>query len=73
MTTVYYSELMDCTNLKTGRVTYYIKKCGTFSRVTRAAWDARYFGADGLQSLHSVSTKTHRRSYRTVIVEVRND
>lgn len=72
MATIYYSELMDCTNLKTGKVTYYMKVCDVFQRVSRAAWDARYHGADGLHSMHSVSTKTHRRSYRTVVIEVRD-
>lgn len=73
MATIYYSELMTSTNLKTGRVTYYIKKCDVFQRVSRAAWDARYYGSDGLNSMYTITTKTHRRSYRTVTLEIRGD
>lgn len=62
----YQSELMTCTNLSTGKVTYYVSKCDVFQRVSLRDYLERYESADGLSCMYVKASKTHRRDYRTV-------
>lgn len=67
---MYTSELLVVTNKDTGKQQYYVQKCDTFQRVSKAEYDERYQAADGISCLFTKSTLTHVRSYRTMTYEV---
>lgn len=67
---LYQTELMESVRLADGKVTYYVKICDVFKRVSKSEYDRRYNEADGLSCLYSKESRTHRRSYRTVTYEV---
>jgi len=66
----YQSELMECTNLETGKSTYFVSKCDVFQRVSASDYELRKIRADGFSCVHSKTTKKHRRQYITAIYEV---
>ena len=65
------STLLKVTNLKTGRVSLFIEKCGRMQRVSPAEYQDRYmmfYTPDGtLESVHSSTGKYYRREYCTVV------
>jgi hypothetical protein len=65
------SSLMRVTNLATGKVYYYIEKCGTMQRVGLDEYHNRtmmFLTPDGTyENVSTVTTKTHRRDYATVV------
>ena len=66
----YQSELMECVNLATGKSTYFVNKCDVFQRVSADDYELRKIRADGFSSVHTKTTKKHRRQYITAIYEV---
>ena len=62
---------MRCTNNKTGKTTYFIKKCDTFQRISRDDYELREITSDGFSCVWSKTTKKHRRQYITAIYEVK--
>ena len=67
---MYFSELMRTTSHKTNKVTYWIKKCNTFSRITYEEYSLRFARADGVTCLYSKSDKNFTRQFLTVSYEV---
>ena len=67
----YQSELMRCTNLLTGKTTYFVKKCDVFQRVSRDDYELREIKSDGFSCVYSKTTKRHRRQYITAIYEAK--
>ena len=66
---LYQSELMRCENKATGGVTYFVKKCDVFSRISRDEYETRFRKSDGVSCLFTRSTKRHTRHYMTIIME----
>lgn len=63
---IYTSELIDVTNLSTGKTTYYLVVCNALRRIAKAEYDERYEKADGLTCRHTNTTKTHRRASKVM-------
>lgn len=63
------SELMRVTNKTTKNTSYYVSKCGTFQRISKADYDKRYDEADGFECVYQKSTKNHAREYITAVYE----
>lgn len=63
------SELMRCENKQTNKTTYYVEKCGVFSRISKEDYNKRYDEADGFELVWAKESKTHKRQYITAIYE----
>lgn len=65
------STLMRVTNLASGKVFYYIEKCGVMQRVSHAEYqdrDMMFYTQEGTyENISTTTTKTHRREYHTVV------
>lgn len=66
---LYQSELMRCINNATNKQTYFVKKCGVFSRISGDEYEARFRKSDGVSCMFTRSSKKHTRHYLTVIFE----
>lgn len=62
---IYTRELVEITNLSTSRTRYFLNVNGWLRRVSKTDYDKMWEEADGLDTMHTVSNKTHRKSYRT--------
>ena len=62
------SDLCETVNLKTGKSTYYIAKCGVFQRVASGEFHQRNAmpGCE-YENLHSKTSRGVRRYYTTVV------
>jgi hypothetical protein len=67
---MYFSELMRTTSHKTNKVTYWIKKCDVFTRISYEEYSLRFARADGVTCLSTQTNKNFTRQFLTVSYEV---
>ena len=66
----YYSELLRVVNNLTGKTTYYVKKCGIFTRISLQEYDDRYDSSYGISNLYNTTSKKFNRFYTTITIKV---
>ena len=64
----YTSSLLKTTNTTTGNVRYYVSICDVMQRISKAEYDARRDGCDGVCNLYDETKKNHRRQYTTIVM-----
>lgn len=60
--------IMECcvtSNKETGNKRYYLKRGGDFERIGKDKYDEVYIMSDGIDTLYTVNSKTHKRDYKT--------
>lgn len=63
----YYRELIQVTNLSTGKDTYFMMVCGVARRISKEDFTSYKETAIDLECLHSASSKKFRRQYTTCV------
>lgn len=63
---MYTSELMRTVNNETERTQYYVRKCGVFTRISKAEYNERRDSADGVSCLYTKAKGKFTRHYTTI-------
>ena len=68
---MYYSELLRTVNNQSKKVTYFVKICDVFTRISLAEYDERYDSSHGICDLFNTTSKKFNRFYTTITIEVK--
>ena len=66
----YYSELLKTVNNKNGLITYFVKKCDIFTRISKNEYDERYNSAYGISNLYNTTSSNFNRFYTTITLRI---
>jgi len=65
----YQMEIMRCSNKVTGKITYFLSKCGVMTRIGKEQYNRIYEECTGFSCVYSTFDSSFNRHFTTAVFE----